>query len=64
MPPKFDFETRRASKNKGTISGVDALLGLHGGTGGDLAQVKAPLPSERAKILCVVEAIIRCHGNK
>jgi hypothetical protein len=53
-----------ASKNKGTISGVDALLGLHGGTAGELAQVKAPLPSERAKILCGVDAIVRGHGNE
>lgn len=31
-----------ASKNKGTISGVDAVLGLHGGTGGGLVEVHGP----------------------
>lgn len=31
-----------ASKNKGTISGVDTILGLHGGNSGGLVPVKGP----------------------
>lgn len=31
-----------ASRNAGTISGVDTILGLHGGTSGGLVPVKDP----------------------
>ena len=62
--PKKGEEVFYASKNKGTISGVDEevpeqLIGMHGGAVGGLQPVKAPYqPYHRKRALSGTDAIL------